>query len=549
VRERWYPLILVLVLAVSWRGSLGGAFVFDDEATVLKNELLGPAGGFFRAPPDSPLRDRPVAAASLGLNYLLGGRNPLGYHLVNLLIHLAAALALYGIVRRTLRKGAAGPLPAGSAAAAALAAALLWGLHPLQTESVTYITQRCESLSGMFYLLTLYLFIRGAGSSRPGPWHGFAVLCCFLGVGTKATAVTIPIAILVYDRLFLAGSFRESFRKRGWFYGFLFGSWAFQGWLVWRTDYADIKSYSALEYLRTQPAVVLRYLRLALFPDRLCLNYNWRPAAVDGGALAILSGLAVLTAWGLKRHPAFGYAIFWFFLTLLPTSSFLPLEDLAFEHRMYLPLAGAAALAGTWWALWRQSLRKLAWAWAPLALVAVLFGLRTDRRNRDYADPERIWASCLEIAPFNPRAHNNLGNILLKQGERERAREHYARSVALDRNYEAGLYNLGTWHLEEGEPAPAEAWFREAIRVNPESAAAAVNLGIAVFRQGRPAEAEALFRAGAADHPLDPAFPYNLGVLLLKEGRRDQARLALERARELAPTHPGILQALGALAR
>jgi len=580
-RRSWHPCLLLALLLPVWWGSLYGEYVFDDSLTVIHNEVLGEWGKLFYAPTTSPLRDRPVAAASFQLNYLLGGREELGYHLFNLLVHLGAVLALYGVVRRSLAGGKAGEKLRRLAPEAALAAALLWGLHPLQTESVTYVTQRCESLAGLFYLLAFYLAIRGFEQSeeaepRPNWWLVLSVVACFLGMGTKATVVTAPPALLLYDRVFGAGSFREIWRRRRWFYLGLFGSWAFQAWLLWRTDYPDIRTHTGWEYLRTQPGVVLHYLKLTLLPGELCLNYNWPPAESwirTLPALLPLAGLVLLAVWGIVRGAPAGYALGWVFITLLPTSSILPLEDAAFEHRMYLPLAGLAALAGSAWAWWLAGLSRRRWGWGALAAVLVILGWRTWERNLDYRDPIAIWEQCLAVNPDNPRAHNNLGAVLAERGWPERGLEHYRRALELDPLYADAAGNLavalagkndrasaaaarrylalrpedaGGWArlaqllADADELTEAAAAWRAALRRVPANPTWRNELALTLMISGEEREAERELRRALAAAPNDVRTLVNLGALLGRMGRKGEARVLLEKASRLEPDHPAL---------
>ncbi|MEA1929074.1 MAG: glycosyltransferase family 39 protein, partial [Candidatus Auribacterota bacterium] len=286
----YYIVLIVAVGVILYYNSLSGEFIFDDEAIIVKNhhiEKILPLREAFAAPPDSPVRDRPVVNLTLSLNYLLGERSPFGYHLANLTIHLLSALLLFGVVRRTfltpgltLRYGAA-------ASGLALAAALIWEVHPLQTESVTYITQRCESLMGLFYLGMLYAIIRGSLSRRPVPWYLLSVFLCALGMGSKAVMVTAPLVALVYDRIFLSRSWNELWNKRRGVYLALAGTWIIQVILLITTSYQDIKTHFPLEYALTQFSVVAHYVRLIFIPYPLCLDYYW---PVDSGVAEILPG-------------------------------------------------------------------------------------------------------------------------------------------------------------------------------------------------------------------------------------------------------------------
>jgi protein O-mannosyl-transferase len=176
---------------------------------------------------------RPVVNLSLALNYALGGSNVWGYHALNLAIHIIlAGLTLFGVVRRTLLRPALRERFSPSAARLALVVAVLWTAHPLQTEAVTYVSQRCESLMGLFYLLTLYCFVRGADSQRCGWWFTLSVVACLLGMATKEVMVTAPLLVLLYDRTFVTGSFRKAWTRHRRLYLSLAGTWLLLGYLM-----------------------------------------------------------------------------------------------------------------------------------------------------------------------------------------------------------------------------------------------------------------------------------------------------------------------------
>jgi protein O-mannosyl-transferase len=214
--ERLAIAVLVLAVVVVYANSLTGVFVFDDTPGIVENPTLrhaGNIGGLIAPPGDEAgtVGGRPVLNLSLAFNYVLGGTQVVGYHVFNVAVHLAATLLLFGILRRTLKEREGG-------VAVAFAVALLWAVHPLQTEAVTYVIQRAESLMGLFYLLTLYGFIRLSSpeeaseqrGASPLVWGVLSVLACFLGMGTKEVMVSAPLVVLLYDRTFVAGSFHDA---------------------------------------------------------------------------------------------------------------------------------------------------------------------------------------------------------------------------------------------------------------------------------------------------------------------------------------------------
>ncbi|MEA1928147.1 MAG: tetratricopeptide repeat protein, partial [Candidatus Auribacterota bacterium] len=545
----YYIILIAAVGMILYYNSLQGEFVFDDEAIIVKNhhiEKVRPLREAFAAPPDSPVRDRPVVNLTLSLNFLLGRRSPSGYHLVNLVIHLISVLLLFGIVRRTFLSSRLSLRYGAVASGLALSAALIWEVHPLQTESVTYITQRCESLMGLFYLGMLYSIIRGSSSGRPMPWYILSVFLCGLGMGSKAVMVTAPLVALIYDRIFLARDWKEVRDGRGGLYLALAATWIIQIILLLTTSYQDIKTYLPLEYALTQFGVITYYIRLIFIPYPLCLDYYWPTvqgvAEIIPGALFVVSLLS-LTVWGLIKNPPLGFAGVWFFLILAPTSSILPLEDIAFEHRLYLPLAAVAVLGvvGGYEILRRlfseSSIRQRNSAIILTVIIVAGLGVLTIRRNADYRTAVRMWRDVIRKRPANPRAYNNLGNLINKQGDYRQALELYQTAVLVDPGYPAAYYNLANILAGEGKMEEAAGYYEEALEISPEAVEVHNNLGVTLFNLGRRNEALGHYREAMRIDPADPAGYYNLGVALIKEGRPAAARPFLEKAVELRPDY------------
>ncbi len=209
----------MLIAAGIWayHSSFQGPFIFDDVHSIPLNPYirhLWPIREVLTAPRNCSVNGRPTVCLTLALNYAWSGLNVWGYHAFNLAVHLLSALVLFGILRRTLDGEKLRDQFGGAAVGLAAAIALLWEIHPLQTESVTYIVQRTELLMGLFLLLTLYCTLRGACSVRPGAWYLAAVAACAFGMGSKEVMVSAPLLVLLYDRVFLASSFRELWQRR-----------------------------------------------------------------------------------------------------------------------------------------------------------------------------------------------------------------------------------------------------------------------------------------------------------------------------------------------
>ncbi|MDJ0852229.1 MAG: tetratricopeptide repeat protein [Myxococcota bacterium] len=548
------PLALVVAGSIVWANSLGGAFVFDDNAWIVRNREIRDLGS-----PGELLggTSRPVLKLTLALNYAAGGLDPRGYHAVNVAIHVLAGLALFGVVRRTLRLQGLRSTGGASADHLAAAAALLWLLHPLQTQAVTYVVQRGESLMGLAYLATLYAAVRVEEGGRRLAWGVLATLACAVGMGTKEVMVTAPVVVLLHDRTFAAGSFPGALRARWGLHAALVATWALPFAVIGpdillRGEFArpDLPRPDALAYALTQPAVLLHYLRLALWPSPLCFDYGWPPAPDLRAALLPLSMVTtggLVTAWLVWRRSGAGFLAAAFLLVLAPTSSVMPIADLAVEHRMYLPLApvcvGAVLLADR--VLSRAGARRAWLGGLLLVLVAGALGVATVRRNLDYHDPVRLWRSAAEAAPRNPRAHYNLGTESSAQGQKREAIAAYRASLALDPAQPKAHYNLANALKATGDLDGATAHYAAATALAPEHALAHMNLGNTLQSLGRADEALASYRAALALRPRDPRLLHNYGIALLAVGRSDEALVQLRASLEGRPASVSTRTKLG----
>ena len=492
---------------------------------------------------------RPVLNLSLALNYALSGTGVGSYHALNLAVHFMAGLLLFGIARRALAQSRGAP-----ADALALAIALLWTLHPLQTESVDYLIQRAESLMGLFYLLTLYAFIRSAEAETPGwrrpLWAGLAVLACLLGMGTKEVMVSAPLLVLLYDRTFLAGSFREAWRRRRWLYAGLAATWLPLVFLVASTggNRGGTAGFgvavSEWRYGLTQFGAIVRYLRLSLRPAPLVFDYE--PVGVRGAGEVLPSALLVLlllalTAWALWRRPAAGFLGAWFFVILAPTSLLPSGVQAVAEHRMYLPLAAvvAALAVGIYAALGRIP------GLALLALAALGLGLATARRTADYRTNLALWADTAAKRPGNAFAQNNLGQALFLAGRAADAEARYVRALELDPGNAQAHYNLANILAGDGRLPRALKEFKEALRLRPDFFEAHNNLGLAWAKAGRPQEAIAEFAATLRLQPGSFAAHCNLADLLAEAGRLPESIAQYEQALRLEPDSAAVQENLG----
>ncbi|MFH1037526.1 MAG: tetratricopeptide repeat protein [PVC group bacterium] len=537
--------VLIAAGVLVYWNSFQGAFVFDDIRAIVNNPHIRqvfPLGQSLTGPWDSTVRDRPVASFTLALNYALDGLRPRGYHAFNLAVHILAGLALFGILRRTFSNQILPPPVNRSADGLALAASLLWLVHPLQTESVTYIIQRSESLAGLFYLLTLYCFIRGTSSPVRRCWLGASILFCALGMGTKSMMITAPLIVLAYDAVFTSRSLKNALKKHWAVFLALGSTWTIQLLIISRTSYADLKGLSPTAYFITEPGVITHLIRLAFWPYPLCLDYGWPLSQSIGRILPpalFIGGLLWATVWALIKQPTLGFAGVWFFLTLAPTSSILPLEDPVFEHRIYLPLAAIATLVvvGTCNLIRRiQSKKNRRMISLSFALGAVLIlGFLTMKRNELYRDPLALWREIAALRPEHARGHYNYGLELSKAGLSAEAIEEYREAVRLKPDYADAYNNLGAALADQGDFIQAINYYGRAVRARPDFWVARFNMGMAFNRLGKHREAEICFREVTRIRPgYAPAF-YQTAESLREQGKAEEAKAYYHQALQLNP--------------
>jgi hypothetical protein len=512
---------IVLAAAAVYGGTLRAPLIYDDRVWITANPSIRHLGSLAAVlwPGEPAVRGRPVLSLSLAINRALGGDDPWGYHLASLSIHVLAALALLGIVARTLAFMPARFPAARDRILFAFSVALLWAVHPLQTESVTYASQRSESLMGLFYLLTLYGFIRGVEAPGRGAWLFVSAAACALGMGTKEVMVTAPLIVLAYDRTFVAGGFRAALRLRRGFYAALASTWLILGLLSAGLRGRGVGyglGFSWWSYALTECWAVAHYLLLALWPYPLVLDYG---TGVIGGirdALPWACVVAVLlgaTAVAFARRSALGFCGLWFFLVLAPSSSVVPVafQPMA-EHRMYLPLAAvvSAGVAGAWAWLGARSV-------ALAAAAALALGLGAHGRNRDYASETSIWADTVLRRPGNPRARLALGDALSREGRHAEAAGQFAEALRLDPGDFEARRKLGLEFFDMGRVDEALAQYRLIAPPTPDSALLHCDIAMALERSGRAAEAAGQYREALR---LDPGLgDARAGLLRLAQPR------------------------------
>lgn len=561
-------LALTLAVVVVYGKSIPAPFIFDDTPAIVQNPsitrlwpLIGDAAtpGPLNAPLLAPTARRPVVNFSLALNYAAGGLDPAGYRVVNLVLHFLCAVVLAALVRRTLLLPYFGAVFDRSAGVLAAVIALLWVVHPLNTETVVYVTQRTELLGALFYLATLWAAVRSwdAGSRETAlGWAGVAVVSCWLGMASKEIVASAPVAVWLYQRTFLPESVRSD--RRTWvFYGGLALGWS---WALFSVVIAagsgaladDRHRVSAPVWWVTQAKSVLLYLKLTLWPWPLSIHYTsaflssfaaawpWVVGATATGAAA------VALAW---RRPAVRFVLVFVVMTLAPTLVVPMPKMVAAERRMYLPLAGLVTLAvvAGYRFFCARDTRRTQIAAGIAALVIVVLGGVSARRLDAYETAVTIWEDNIRRQPDDAMSHYNLGVALLDERRFENAVPSFERTLVLEPDHTMALDNLGSALNSLGRPQDAIAPLQKALEIDPTDAFAHNNLGSALLRLGRARDAIShLHRALELMGDEPNAIVYlNVGRALLDTGRADEAVASLERAVQLAPTDPDARYSLG----
>lgn len=569
---RFLPPLLfaILGLALYWH-TLPFDFVFDDKQNIVDNphiridslslDQLREAGF------DSYAGRRPLANISFAINYLLDGTDPWGYRLVNIIIHIVNGGLIYWLLCLILKldnklKSEGNRAATNALLLTAAAATLVWFVHPLQVQSVTYIVQRMTSLATMFMVLSLCLYVSGRRTMRTR-----TRILCFIGaagswivaLGCKEIAIIVPLQVYLIEWYFFRDLSRTWLVRSVKVLAIIFA-----GLFLIVLIYLEMKSLTSVlsgykirdftptERVMTQFRVLVFYLSLLFWPHpgRMTLDHHFPPSQslLDPTStlvsLALL--LALLTAGILlsKKHRLYAFCILWFFLGLVLESSILPLE-MAYEHRMYLPsilpLLGLVLLI-------KRATRTLPVA-APAALLIVVsvFCIATTHRNRQLRDAYTLWADCVVKTPYKARPLTNFGFELRHLGRLDEAETYYRRALKASPNYPLANNNLAVLLADRGDLLEATEHYQHAIKYKPNYASAYDNLGVALVHTKQfKAAFEAFSQAKKLNPKLLSAYT-NMGNAYLEAGNYEKAIEQYGQARTLRPKSASVYNGFGAV--
>ena len=416
--------VLAFSIGVIYVPVLNVPLIFDDVDTIIRNEsitAIWPLVGTDTHPgplnpqPNVPTAARPLVNLSFAINYKFGQLDPVGYHAVNAILHFLSAMLLWAIVRRTLRL----PYFAGRFEAAAdslaFAVANIWALHPLQTETVIYATQRTELMMAFFYLATIYCSLRywttNKAASHRAVWGTLAFLACLAGMASKEVMVSAPLIVLLFDRTFISGSLSTAFRKSWRLYAALVAAWIPLLMLSMGSPHGGAAGFnlgpSLYVWWFTQAKIMWLYLKLVIWPSPLLIHYELPyvttlPEACLYVVPLFVVGLGTLVL--LWRNTPVGFLGTCVFAILSPTFVIPVITEMAAERRMYLPLAALVVLVVVGGYQLIQSmivhrsikpvgapaLRPLVIA-IPTLVIAIACGLASAKRLEAYQQPIELW--------------------------------------------------------------------------------------------------------------------------------------------------------------
>jgi Flp pilus assembly protein TadD len=483
-------LLIMLTLWCGW-GAVHGPFHFDDTLFLQSAQVTEPAGPFLVL---QPAQGRQLTYQTFYWNYQIGGTNPFGYHLVNLLVHLANVFGVY--LFAALLIASAPDLPALRIWPwIPMAAAAIFAVHPVQSEVVNYVYQRSTLLAAFFSLLSMNAWLLCRRARRPWIFRTVAIASYILAVASKESALILPVVWVAYVWAYADDwrSFRQSIAVSWRTWGQVGAAMILAlGWVLFNLRLSGDRTIGlpltpeAFGYLGRQTQVFAAYIRMLVWPAGLSVDHDFRPApflSIYSISSIVLLAVVLLGIIRLRRsrHPTACFLASAFLILLAPTSSLVPSADLLFEHRLYLPMIPGAVLMA-WGGVslvsaWKVPVRVRQAVWiSGIVLVLGPLALLFRHRTWIWGDNARLWQDAASKAPWNARAQYNLGVSLLGR-DMEGAQAAFARAVALKPGYAAALYNLGWLAQKAGHPEAAAEYYRKALKADPLYWQAHQNLG------------------------------------------------------------------------
>jgi len=532
---------LVAAVILAYQPAWRAGFIWDDDAYVTQNPLLTAPDGLKRIwlSQDSPSQYFPLVYTTFRIERSLWGLNPAGYHWVNILLHAANALIAWKLLRRLAIPGA-------------WLAAALFALHPVQVESVAWITERKNVLSLFFFLLALLAWVEFARPERGrGRWrfYGLALLCYMLALFSKTVACTLPAALVLI--LWLKG---EPLNRARWaqvspFVALGLGMGLVTVW--WERHHigtgGGIFAMSLLDRALIATRAIWFYAAKLIWPAQLAFSYpRWlidpkNPVAYAGLLAAVIFGALLYGFRGrLGRGP--GTAALFYGAMLSPMLGFIMLFTFRYtfvaDHYQYVAALGPLALLAAGLTVGLRRVRSPMIRWLVPGLILAVLACLTWRQARIYQNVETLWRDTLAKNPESWLAHSNLGQYLLHQGRFEEALDQYQQSLRINPRDVDSLVSIGNALFGRNRPEEAMEYYNRALQVNPDNPEAHVNLAVILAERGELDAAIAHDRQALTANPKLVKAHANLAVALARKGQMDEALEHYRQAIALNPDQP-----------
>jgi len=541
-----FSAVLFMVVLAIYINSFKFPFHLDDFHAIIDNHGMRSIPTYVHS--TLSLGPRSLVNLTFALNYRFGGLETVGYHGVNVGIHVINGLLVYWLVMLLLSN----PLISDRGREGwrdwlSLGAALVFVSHPVQTQAVTYIVQRLTSMATMFYLMAACLYIKGRyihtfGEGKRYLWFYAGTLLSGLAAFlSKEISFTLPLMLLMIEFFFIRcnGKINRKLILSG--LAVIVGA-VILGLIFKLAPTRETNDISRWQYFITQFRVVVTYIRLLIVPVNQNLDYDfvlsrslWDIKTLLSGIF--LLGLLSLGVWLYRRSRLISFGIFWFFLVLSVESSIIPIRDVIFEHRMYLPMVGyVLVLAGMFYHFSGKIKPRIAFIiWAALI---VGLGASAYARNQIWGDDLLLWHDTVTKSPNKARPHDARGKALMEKGNYEFAKRDFLRALQIDPTFDNSWYNLG--YLYEQEGMSKEAWdcYAKAIKYNPGYAKAYNNRGAISLSVGKYdlAEKDFIFAISANKYASMPY--YNLAKAYYFQGKFEKAMDYIDKAILLDSGYP-----------
>ena len=546
-------LLIALIAFLSYSNSFKCPFHFDDEVSIVNNNLITSLKYFWNL--NFWLSsNRALANFSFALNYYFNRLDVFGYHLVNLVIHIIAGFFVFLLVKLILDLNNYRHYKLDKYKNwFALSAALIFVVHPIQTQAITYIVQRMASMAAMFYIISIYLYAIGRIEQEQKNnifkaiiLYIMAVTFGIFGVMTKQNAVTFPFAFLLFEFNFIRNKENKIFKN----YIIISLSALIIACISFLLLNKEILAFalhglkiSSTEYLITQFVVIVKYLQLAILPINQCADYGniscafpyiksfWRFDVV--GCFLLLTGLFTLAVYLYKKNRAISFAILWFFLTLSIESSIIPIADPMFEHRMYLPMLGVCICFIYCVFIMLKKLNAV-YLFFFIALIIFILAVMCHSRNEIWTNELTLWTDVVEKAPNNARAWYNIGVIFKKLDRNEEAIKYFNKALGISPDYDA-LFNKGETMALLGKYEEAIKCYNNVIEIKPDDYQTWNNKGNVLEKLGKYEEAIRSYNKAIEINPGFDLAWYNKGTALSAIGKNEEAILSYNKATEINP--------------